>query len=286
MANPTYLGALQVFGTRRPRYITILTDSDGLVPDALEAAFRNGVKLLYTIPDSQNPGGISLSDRRRRIIELAHHHDVIILEDAAYRELHYDGPPPPSLLELKGVFLGAEAWHEKGPVIQLGTVSKTLMPGLRVGWTIAQRGLLDRLVLSKQASDLHTATYNHILAHELSIGILDSHVETLRKIYGERRDTMVAALRRHLPNSVQFTEPRGGMFVWLTLPSGMDAKPLLAAALREEKLAFVPGAAFHANGGGENTLRLSFATCSPEVIADGMQWLSDLIIREHMAAAA
>ncbi len=150
VANPTYLGALQVFGTRRPHYLTVETDNDGLILESLEAAFAGGARLLYTIPDFQNPGGISQpADRRRRIIELAHHYDVVILEDVAYRELYYDAPPPPSLFELEGEFLGPGRWRDRGRVIQLGTVSKTLMPGLRVGWTIAPRPLLERLVLLK-----------------------------------------------------------------------------------------------------------------------------------------
>jgi len=146
--------------------------------------------------------------------------------------------------------------------------------------------LLDRLVLLKQASDLHTATYNQILAHELATTILDQHVVTLRKVYGERRDAMVDTLTRCLPSSVHFTEPKGGMFVWLTLPDGMDAKLLLAKALREESLAFVPGAAFHALGGGQNTLRLSFATYPVADIEDGMTRLAALIARECVALAA
>ncbi|MBT3533058.1 MAG: PLP-dependent aminotransferase family protein [Rhodospirillaceae bacterium] len=287
VAEPTYLGALQVFGTRRARYMPIETDRDGLVMESLESACKNGARLLYTIPDYQNPGGFSLSeDRRRRVVELAHRYDVTVLEDAAYRSLYYDAPPPPSLLELEGEYLGPGQWDDRGRIIQLGTVSKTLMPGLRVGWTIAPRILLERLVLLKQASDLHTATYNQILAHELARDILDRHVGTLRQVYGQRRDSMVSALQQYLPDGVDFTEPEGGMFVWLTLPTGMDAKPLLEKALAEEKLAFVPGAAFHANGGGENTLRLSFATCSAEDITDGMKRLSALIRREYLAIAA
>ncbi|MBT5081151.1 MAG: PLP-dependent aminotransferase family protein [Rhodospirillaceae bacterium] len=287
VANPTYLGALQVFGTRRPRYLTVETDADGLVMDSLEAAFKDGARMLYTIPDFQNPGGISISaQRRQRIIKLAHQYDVTILEDVAYRTLYYDAPPPLSLLELEGQFLGSDRWQNGGLVIQLGTVSKTMMPGLRVGWTIAPATLLERLVLLKQASDLHTATYNQILAHELATTILDDHVITLRETYGERRNAMVATLRQCLPQGVHFTEPKGGMFVWLTLPDGMDAKGLLEKALREENLAFVPGAAFHALGGGQNTLRLSFATCPVAVIKDGMSRLSSLIARECLALAA
>ncbi len=284
VADPTYLGALQVFGTRRPRFVSIETDADGLRMESLEDAFKKGVKLLYTIPDFQNPGGMTIpEERRQRIVELAHRYDVVILEDTAYRALYYDRPPPPSLLEIEGRTLGTAQWHTKGLVIQLGTVSKTLMPALRVGWTIAPQALLDKLVLLKQANDLHTSTFNQIIAHELATGILTDHTIKLREIYRKRRDAMTTALRQHLPNSSRFSAPQGGMFVWLTLPAGMDARNLLKSALNEEKIAFVPGAAFYANGGGENTLRLSFSTCSPETIDEGMKRLSALIAREYLA---
>lgn len=287
VADPTYLGALQVFGARRARYHTINTDCDGLILESAEDAFKQGVKLLYTIPDFQNPGGMTIPEaRRRRIIELAHQYDVVVLEDVAYRALFYDNPPPPSLLELEGRHLGADQWQAKGLVIQLGTASKTLMPALRVGWTIAPRSILEKLVLLKQANDLHTSTYNQIIAHELATGILDEHVIMLRQEYRQRRDAMVGALHRYLPDGAGFSTPGGGMFVWLTLPQGMDAQVLLKKALAEEKLAFVPGAAFHGNGGGQNTLRLSFSTCAPDVIEDGMMRLSALIAREQLAIVA
>ncbi len=287
VAEPTYLGALQIFGTRRPQYVTIETDEHGLIVEAVERAFQQGVKLLYTIPEFQNPGGMTIpEDRRRRIIKLAHRYDVPILEDTAYRALYYDAPPPPTLLDLEGQFLGDADWQTEGLVIQLGTASKTLVPGLRVGWTIAPPVLIEKLVLLKQASDLHTATFNQILVHELAIDILPAHIDMLRDVYGQRRDAMVTTLRRHLPNTVNFATPKGGMFVWLTLPDGIDARALLKKALAEQNLAFVPGAAFHANGGGENTLRLSFATCSPTDIEDGMKRLSALIAEADLAAVS
>jgi len=281
VASPTYLGALQVFSGRRPRYLSIATDEDGLLPEEVERAFKQGCKFLYTIPDFQNPGGMTIpEDRRRRIVELAHQYDVPVIEDTAYRALYYDAPPPPSLLEIEGQLLGEERWQDEGLVMQLGTVSKTMMPALRVGWTIAAASLIEKLVLLKQANDLHTSTFNQIIAHELAINVLDQHVEKLREVYGQRRDAMVAALQKYLPNSTRFTVPGGGMFVWLTLPEGLDAKILLEKALPEAELAFVPGASFHTDGGGKNTIRLSFSTNSPEVIDDGMKKLSALISRE------
>jgi DNA-binding transcriptional MocR family regulator len=282
VADPTYLGALQVFMTRRPKFITVDTDEDGLIPESLEQAFKDGARILYTIPDFQNPGGMTIPlDRRRRIIELAHQYDVAILEDTAYRTLHYDGPPPASLLEVEGEFLGEETWQEKGLVIQVGTASKTLMPALRVGWTIAPKALFEKLVILKQSNDLQTSCMNQMMAQRLFSTILDDHVEKLRKVYGERRDAMVQALRRYLPNNVRFTEPAGGMFVWLQLPEGLDAKKLLAKSLETEKIAFVPGGAFHATGSGKNTLRLSFSTCTPTVIDDAMRRLANLIAAEE-----
>jgi 2-aminoadipate transaminase len=279
--NPTYLGALQVFGCRRPKFITVETDQDGMIIEELEKAFKKGVKFLYTVPDFQNPSGVTISlDRRKKIVELAHEYDVIIIEDTAYSALYYGNPPPASLLEVEGDFLGKDKWNDEGLVIQLGTASKTLMPALRVGWSIAPRAILNKLVLLKQANDLHTSTINQSLAYELANDILEPHLDVLRSVYGERRNAMVDALRQHLPNNVHFSAPSGGMFVWLNLPEGMNARKLLEIALKEEKLAFVPGAAFHANGGGENTLRLSFSTCSPEVILDGMKRLCALIKRE------
>lgn len=282
LADPTYLGALQVFGCRRPKYLTIETDNEGLIVDSVEEAFKHKPKFLYTIPDFQNPGGMTIPlERRQKIIELAHQYDVIVLEDTAYRALYYDTAPPASLLEIEGDFLGQEQWDQRGLVVQLGTASKTLMPALRVGWSIAPRALINKLVLLKQACDLHTSTVNQILTFELANEIMESHIEKLRDVYGERCKAMIDSLTRYLPNTVNFTPVKGGMFVWLSLPQGMDARKLLEKSLAEEKIAFVPGAAFHANGGGENTLRLSFSTCAPEVIDDGMKRLAGLIRREQ-----
>ncbi len=282
LADPTYLGALQVFGCRRPKYLTIETDNDGLIVDSVEEAFKQKPKFLYTIPDFQNPGGMTIPlERRQKIIELAHQYDVIILEDTAYRSLYYDTAPPASLLEIEADFLGKDQWDERGLVVQLGTASKTLMPALRVGWSIAPHALINKLILLKQACDLHTSTVNQILTFELANEIMETHIEKLRDVYGERCKAMIDSLTRYLPNTVNFTPVKGGMFVWLSLPQGMDARKLLEKSLAEEKIAFVPGAAFHANGGGENTLRLSFSTCAPEVIDDGMKRLAGLIRREQ-----
>ena len=287
VASPTYLGALQVFGTRRPQYVTVQTDEDGIIPDSLEEAFKAGATFFYTVPDFQNPGGMTIpEDRRREIIRLAHQYNVGIIEDTAYRALYYDAPPPPSLLDIDCEFVGEGNWQEKGLVIQLGTASKTLIPALRVGWTIAPKVILEKLVLLKQANDLHTSTVNQIVTFELLSNDLDAHVEKLRNVYRQRKDAMLDALRQYLPNSATFTAPGGGMFVWIMLPEGLDAKHLLKKSLEEEKIAFVPGGAFYADEARHNTLRLSFSTCSPDVIRDGMRRLSALIQKEHLAKVA
>ncbi len=278
--DPSYLGALQVFGNRGARFLTLAMDEDGLQPEALEAAFRAGAQLLYTIPDFQNPTGVTLSEERRtKLVELAHRYGVPVIEDIAYRDLYFDAPPPPSLLEIEVAGLGTDGWQRDGLVLQVGTASKVLMPALRVGWTIAPRLLIDKLVLLKQANDLHSSTVNQVIVERLTAAIQPDHTETLRRAYGGRRRAMVDALRRHMPNSARFTEPGGGMFVWVTLQEGSDARRLLETGLAEDKIAFVPGSASFANGGGENTLRLSFATCDEAEITDGMSRLGRLIGR-------
>jgi DNA-binding transcriptional MocR family regulator len=286
VADPTYLGALQVFRGKRARFVTVDTDAQGLCVDALEKAFRKGVKFLYTMPDFQNPGGVTIpEDRRRQIVELAHVHRVPVIEDTAYRALYYDTPPPPSLLEVEGQFLRPGQWRDAGRVIQIGTFSKTLMPALRVGWSISPNALLQKVVQLKQAQDLHSSTFNQAMAWGLAKEVLKDHEGVLRRTYRARRDAMVEVLTRHLPNCARFTAPGGGMFVWITLPAGMDARKLLDTALHREKLAFVPGHAFHANGGGQNTMRLSFVGYAPEIIEDGVRRLSALIAQEHLNRA-
>ena len=285
VAEPSYLGALQVFKTKGPKFLTVETDADGLRPEALEAVLQQGPRFLYTIPDFQNPGGMTLSaERRQRIVEMAHHHGVPVLEDTAYRALYYDAPPPPTLLEMETNMLAdagrGESWRESGLVVQLGTASKTLAPSLRIGWTLAPQPLIEKLVVLKQADDLNTSSLNQMLAHGLATTILDEHVVTLRRAYGERRDAMVEALHRNLPNDASFTAPEGGMFCWVTLPDGIDTAELLKLSVAEAKIAFVPGAAFHANGGGANTLRMSFSTCSPDDIRMGVEKLCALVRRE------
>jgi 2-aminoadipate transaminase len=277
--EPTYLGALQAFTAYQAQYLPVPIDEEGLRIDRLEDALRAGPKFLYVLPNFQNPGGVTLSfERRRRLIELANHYGVPIVEDDPYGQLRYEGEHLPPLVKLDSEYHGNGHGHPfHGNILYLGTLSKTLAPGLRIGWVVAPAEVMNRLVQMKQGADLHTGTFTQMVAYETARGgFLDQHVKTIRRVYRERRDAMLAALERHAPPGVRWTHPQGGLFLWLTLPAGLDSKALLAGALRE-KVAFVPGASFHPCGGGERTMRLNFSYCTPEVIEEGIRRLSGVI---------
>jgi 2-aminoadipate transaminase len=207
-------------------------------------------------------------------VELCARHDVPIVEDDPYGQLRYAGSHLPALvrldLELRGLD-GGRAFG--GNVIYLGTMSKTLAPGLRVGWVVAPREVALRLVQMKQAADLHSSTFAQMVAFETARGgFLDRHVREARRVYGQRRDAMLAALDRHFPPGVKWTRPEGGLFLWVSVPETLDTQALLKDALKAQ-VAFVPGAAFHPAGGGAHTLRLNFSYCRPEVIEEGVRRL-------------
>jgi len=281
--EPTYLGALQAFRTYQAEFLTVPVDHEGLRVDRLEAALRHGPKLLYVLPNFQNPAGTTLSlERRKAVVELACRYGVPILEDDPYGQLRYEGAHLPPLLkldaELHGCSQGERAFG--GGVIYLGTLSKTFAPGFRLGWVVAPAEVIRRLVQLKQGSDLHTSTFGQMIAYEVARGgFLDRHVRRIRKVYGERRDAMLAAARRHFPEGVRWTEPQGGLFLWVTLPEGMDAAEVLKHAL-EQRVAFVPGASFHPLGGGAGTMRMNFSFSPPERIEEGMRRLGEVLRRQ------
>jgi 2-aminoadipate transaminase len=280
--EPTYLGALQAFKAYQAEFVGVASDEEGLRTDQLDEALRTGPKLLYVLPNFQNPAGTTLSlARRRRLVELCSHHGVPILEDDPYGQLRYEGAHLPSLVqvdaEYHGCARGEAALH--GSVLYLGTLSKTLAPGLRVGWVVAPEPVIRKLVQLKQGSDLQTATLNQMLAYEVARGgFLDRHVRQIRKVYGTRRDAMLGALEAHFPPGVTWTRPQGGLFLWVTLPEHLDSSRVLEQAL-EEKVAFVPGAPFYPNGGGESTLRLNFSYSSPQTIEEGIGRLGGVLRR-------
>ena len=277
--NPTYMGALQAWNAYGAQYITVPMDEDGMIVDELEKALRIGPKFIYILPNFQNPSGATLSlERRQRIVELADKYGVPIVEDDPYGQLRYDGDHLPSLVYLDSKFRCDDGCYT-GNVIYLSTFSKLLSPGLRVAWVIAPEQVIKKLVQTKQAADLHTATFNQIVAYEVGKGgFLNEHVKVIRSVYKERRDMMLETMEEIWPAGTSWTKPQGGMFLWGVLPAYMDATELFKTAL-EHKVAYVPGAAFHANGGGNNTMRLNFSYCQPEVIREGMTRLG-LLLRE------
>jgi 2-aminoadipate transaminase len=281
--EPTYLGALQAFTSYQARYLAVPIDDDGLRVDLLEDALRAGPKFLYVLPNFQNPGGVTLSlERRRLLVELAGHYGVPIVEDDPYGQLRYEGEHLPPLMKIDAEIHGCGNGERPfcGGVLYLGTLSKTLAPGLRIGWVVAPESVMTRLVQMKQGADLHTSTFTQMVAYEAARGgFLDRHVRRIREVYGERRDAMLAALERHVPASVRWTRPQGGLFLWVTLPAGLTSVEIFQEALKE-KVAFVPGQAFHPCGGGERTMRLNFSYCTPEVIEEGIRRLGMVIARK------
>jgi 2-aminoadipate transaminase len=284
--EPTYLGALQAFTAYQAEYLPVPIDDDGMRVDLLEEALRAAPKFVYVLPNFQNPGGVTLSlPRRRRLVELAAHYGTPIVEDDPYGQLRYEGTHLPPLVKLDAdLHAGNGAGRFRGAVLYLGTLSKTLAPGLRIGWVVAPAEVVARLAQMKQGADLHTSTFAQMVAYETARGgFLDRHVRRLREAYRARRDAMLDALARHFPPGVRWTRPQGGLFLWVTLPSPLDAATVLADALAA-KVAFVPGSSFHPRGGGAATMRLNFSYCAPEVIEEGIRRLGAVLGRHRSGA--
>ncbi len=276
--SPTYLAAIQAWNAYGAEFITVPMDNDGMNTDYLEEALRVGPKFIYVLPNFQNPTGVTLAlERRKKLIELADQYGVPIVEDDPYGQLRYEGEHLPSIVVLDSQYRDDGAPCYRGNVIYLSTFSKTLAPGLRLGWVIAPPEVIGKLVQAKQGADLHTATFNQVVAYEVSRhGFLDRHIHTIRDVYGKRRDLMLAAMDREFPPEVQWTYPKGGLFLWGTLPSYMDARNLLVSCL-EKKVAFVPGEPFHPTGGGKNTMRINFSNANHEEIQIGIRRLGAAI---------
>ncbi|KPF69659.1 2-aminoadipate aminotransferase [beta proteobacterium AAP99] len=269
--TPTYLGALQAFNLFEPSYRSVASDDQGLVPDAITPELREGAAFLYALPNFQNPTGRTLHEgRRRALVQKAVDLNLLVIEDDPYGDLRYEGQPQPMLLSIAAE-LGCEN------VVRMGSFSKTLAPGLRLGYIAAPKALMNKLVQAKQATDLHTATISQMAVHHVvSSGFLTEHLPKIRALYKNQCSVMIESLREHLPAGVHFTVPEGGMFLWLTLPAGIDTMKLLDAAVAAN-VAFVPGAPFYANEITPNTLRLSFVTVPPEKIRAGVKVLAEVI---------
>ncbi|MBQ5943054.1 MULTISPECIES: PLP-dependent aminotransferase family protein [unclassified Massilia] len=264
--TPSYLGALQAFSVYRPEFKSVDTDEHGLVPSSIDAVAK-GARLLYSLPNFQNPTGRSLSvERRLELVETCARLGLPLIEDDPYGALSYKGAPSPKMV----------AMNPDG-VIYMGSFSKVLTPGIRLGYVCAPLPLVRRLELAKQAADLHTAQLTQMVVHEVvKDGFLDQHIPTIRKLYGDQCQVMLDAMREHFPSGVTWTKPEGGMFIWVTLPKHIDAMKLLDQSLAA-RVAFVPGAPFYANEPETNTLRLSFVTVPPERIREGIAILGKLI---------
>ena len=269
--SPTYLGALQAFAVYEPEFVTVENDDEGPLPDSLGAA--RGARFFYVLPNFQNPSGRRIGvERRAEMARAAQSAGVPIVEDNPYGDLWYDAPPPAPI---------ASHWPEG--TVYLGSFSKVLVPGLRLGYVVAPPALFAKLVEAKQAADLSTPGFNQRIVHEVvKSGFLDSHVPTIRARYRRQRDAMQAALAAHLPTSgplaCRWRTPGGGMFFWIELPAGVDSDALLARAI-ERGVAFVPGKSFFADGSGANTMRLSFVTVSAEAIERGIAALAAALAR-------
>lgn len=281
---PTYLGALQAFNAYEPRYDRLMPDGGNMTPDAYRAAaaasstFSKGggrVKFAYLVPDFANPTGNTLNRQQREaVLDLAGELDIAVIEDAAYRALRYDGEPVPPILALDCARSGG---IDKARTLYCGSFSKILSPGMRVGWVCAPRQVVEKLVLMKQASDLHSPSINQMVMHRVAETVFEGQVEKLIGAYRQRRDALIGALDAHMPQDVAWSRPEGGMFVWVTLPEGMDAAALLARSVKEARVAFVPGGAFFADGTGRNTLRLSFTLADRRAVEEGIPRLAALL---------
>lgn len=277
--SPTYLGALQAWSSYGAEYVTVPVDENGLVTEALEEALRSGPKFMYILPNFQNPTGVTLSlERRLKLIELADRYGVPIVEDDPYGQLRYEGEHIPPLVVLDGQFRNNSDGCYHGNVIYLSTFSKILSPGIRLAWVVAPPQVITKLVQAKQGADLHTSTFNQIVAYEVAHGgFLDNHIKLIRDVYGRRRDVMLAAMDGYFPPGVEWTHPQGGLFLWSTLPESMNSADVLKDAI-EKKVAFVPGQPFYPYGsGGHNTMRLNFSNASEEMIREGISRMASVI---------
>jgi DNA-binding transcriptional MocR family regulator len=275
---PTYLGALQAFSAYEPRFDTIRPELGNRTPRSYvettpaPATAGPNAKFAYVVPDFANPTGETLSRAaRHRLLELARELNVPVLEDSAYNALRFEGEEEPSIQALDVLATGS---LDASRVVYLGTFSKTVAPGLRIGWICASRDLIRRLVLVKQASDLNVSVINQMVMHRLVETQHEALIAAARLTYRKKRDAMLAALAAHMPDCVQWTRPEGGLFVWVTLPKTLDGAELLTRAIIEAKVAFVPGGAFFHDRSGSNTIRLSYSLPEPAEIAEGVRRLA------------
>ncbi|WP_438482776.1 PLP-dependent aminotransferase family protein [Oleiharenicola lentus] len=266
--NPTYLAAIQAFQTLQAKFVPVPTDEFGLVPEAIPELIKlHQPKFLYTIPTFQNPTGITLiKERRAKLAQIAAQHNLLIIEDDPYGKLRYRGEEVPPI----------KHWDEANCVLYVSTFSKTIAPGLRLGWVVAPEAIFSQLLIVKQASDLHTSSFDQRVAYAyLTQNDQTAHLNKIRSAYGERFDVMDAALKAEMPAGYTWTKPEGGMFLWVTGPKELDGMALLKRAI-EQKVAFVPGRDFFPSDAGANYLRLNYSNSTPARIREGVKRLAAL----------
>ena len=275
---PSYLGGISAFSAYGARLTGIPFDDRGMRMDELYSVLKElkkegrKAKFIYLIPDFQNPAGITLpAARRKRILELAEEYDLLVLEDSPYREIRFEGEPQPMM----------KALDTNERVITLGTFSKIFVPGFRLGWVIGHKEIIEKFVMAKQTADLCTPNFlQKVAAAYLESGHFEKNLKRTVELYREKRDLMLEGFRKHMPEGVTWTEPEGGLFLFMTLPSYMNAEKLLRKAI-VHKVAFVAGNAFFADNGGTNTIRINFSYASKEENREGVERLAE-VIREEM----
>ncbi|AHM57493.1 2-aminoadipate transaminase LysN [Peptoclostridium acidaminophilum DSM 3953] len=268
--SPSYLGALNAFKAYGPKFIEVPTDDNGMIIEELEKilAKTDNVKMIYVIPDFQNPSGKTWSmERRTKFMEVVNKYEIPVIEDNPYGELRFEGEIMPSL----------KAMDTKDLVVFLGTFSKIFAPGLRIGWVCAPEEMLQKYNFVKQGSDLQSSTIAQMEAAKYcEMYDLDAHVEKIKAVYSKRRDLMMKVMEEEFPEGIKWTYSEGGLFTWVVLPEHINARDLLKKCL-EEKVAFVPGGAFYPNGGNENTFRLNYSNATDEMLVEGMKRLARAI---------
>lgn len=274
---PTYLGAVQAFSAFEANCESIPMTEDDIDIDSLrrnlERLHRTGInpKFLYTVSNFQNPSGETLSlSHRKELLDIASEYDFLIIEDDPYGELIFEGESIPPI----------KSFDTKGRVIYISTFSKILAPGFRLGWVIASKDIIDKLVLAKQAADLCTNIFSQYVAYEyINGGYLNKQVVEIKKLYKRKRDIMIKAINKYFPKEISYNIPKGGMFIWITLPKNVNTNLMLQKAIAE-KIAYVPGDAFYPDGGNYNSIRLNFSFSEDETIIKGVHRLSEVIKKE------
>lgn len=273
--SPSYLGAINAFAAYGPKFIEVSMDENGMKVDELENILKeygSKVKMIYTIPDFQNPSGITMSlERRQRVAEISAKYKVIVIEDSPYGELRFEGKFIPPI----------KSFDKAGYVVNLGSFSKTFCPGLRLGWIVAEEEIIKKYILIKQGADLQCNTLAQVfIAEYMKKYNLNDHIAYIISVYKKRRDLMLNAIKEYFPSDVKYTHPEGGLFTWCEIREDLDAAAILEEALKE-KVAFVPGASFFPNGGKRNFFRLNYSNMNEEKIVEGIKRLGNVLNRYY-----